>query len=206
VHEQHAVVNIKRLLRSSASLAQPSATLRQPGRDLRWWGQVHYEGTHHPAERAVHMAASHDGHHFYYPCGNTVKVYDTHWGPQVCMLKGHFAAVNCVVASTRTAELYRCALPRPPLPFHPHTTNDQRGRCVCERLAAQQSATTTLWSMRSAACVFPSRRCGDRIESVRALDGAWGCWQRWERPTDISVDTGGTAWVGGRRAWRRRGR
>ena len=70
---------------------------------------VHYEGTSPPAERGVHMAGSHDGHHFYFPCGNVLKVYETHWGRHVRTLKGHFAAVNCVVASTRTAELYRCA-------------------------------------------------------------------------------------------------
>ena len=75
--------------------------------------QVHYEGTHHPAEKGLSMAASHDGHHLYFPCGNSLKVYETHWGRHVGTLKGHFAAVNCAAVATRTSELYTCV----PAPF-----------------------------------------------------------------------------------------
>ena len=102
---------------------------------------VHYEGTSPPAERGVHMAGSHDGHHFYFPCGNVLKVYETHWGRHVRTLKGHFAAVNCVVASTRTAELYRCVRARSAASIE---GNYQRRCCHCERRLSQPGKTAVI--------------------------------------------------------------
>lgn len=58
------------------------------------------------APKPVEMAASEDGHAFYFPCGNNLKVYETHTGSHQSTLKGHYESINCTASNPISSEVY----------------------------------------------------------------------------------------------------